>query len=125
MSKASELDRKVKLYILECVSSEAETRNVVDIIEYIGDRFHSEMGWSINRIGEHATMVSWLQGLALDIAYMNGDIINLAIEWGSLPENATEGEQGKILDNYWRLMAAKTLQLVRQYRVPKVKELSE
>ena len=123
MSKLSELDRKVKLYILECVSSNAETRNVVDIIEYIGNRFHSEMGWSISSIGEHATMVSWLQGIALDIAYTNSDIINLAVKWGSLDENATEGEQGKILDNYWRLMATKTLQLVHQCRVPKTKEV--
>ena len=105
------------------MSSNAETRNVVDIIEYIGNRFHSEMGWSISSIGEHATMVSWLQGIALDIAYTNSDIINLAVKWGSLDENATEGEQGKILDNYWRLMATKTLQLVHQCRVPKTKEV--
>ena len=64
-------------------------------------------------------MIEWLQGLALPIAFYNSDILQLAKDWGSIPHDATEKQEYKILDNYWRFMAAKILQLIDGYRVPK------
>ena len=123
MSKASELDRKVKLYILTSVSDKAESNKPIEIIKYIEQRFYNEMQWSVNQVGEQSTMQSWLQGLALDIAFSNVDILQLAVEWDCLTEDATEAQEGKFLDHYWQMMSAKTLQLIRQYRVPTTEEV--
>lgn len=119
MSKSSELDRKVKLYILNAVSDQAESTKVLEIVEYIKNRFESEYGWRVAQVGRQQAMIDWLQGLALDIEYMNYKILELAVKWGSLDENATERAENKILVNYWSFMAAKVLQLIDGYRVPK------
>jgi hypothetical protein len=110
MSKSSELDKAVKLYLLECIEGDIETTK---------DRFTSEYGWRIDRIGKIRSIAEWLQGLALNIAFYNHDIIELAKAWGSIPEDATEKQKQKILDNYWIFMANKLHQLFEGYRVPK------
>lgn len=119
MSKSSELDRKAKLYILKAVSDQAETDKVLEIVAYIKNRFESEYGWRVAQVGRQSAMIDWLQGLALHIEYRNHKIIELAVQWGSLDENATERAENKILVNYWSFMAAKVLQLIDGYRVPK------
>lgn len=72
---------------------------------YSHARFTSEYGWMIERVGKINAVREWLQGLALNIAFYNSDIIDLAIKSGSLPENHTEKQADKILDNYWYFMA--------------------
>ena len=119
MSKSNELDQKAKLYILRAVSDQAETDKVLEIVEYIKNRFESEYGWRVAQVGRQAAMIDWLQGLALNIEYMNYKILDLAVQWGSLDKNATERAEDKILINYWSFMSAKVLQLIDGYRVPK------
>ena len=121
MSKASELDQAIKRYILSTVAEDAEASDQMPV-EYIRSRFQSEYGWRIKQAGRQTAMIDWLQGLAIPIAFYNWDILNLAKQWGSLPADATERHEDKILDNYWRFMAAKTLQLLDGYRVPKTLE---
>jgi hypothetical protein len=60
-----------------------------------------------------------LQGLpsCLNIVFSNYDIIQLAKSWESLPENATEKQEDKILSNYFNFMAAKFFQLCSQNKV--------
>ena len=74
-------------------------------IDYIFNRFYSEYDWNIKRIGKLNAMTEWLQGLALDIEYTNGSIIQLAEEMCSIEPNPSEKMQEKILANYWRFMA--------------------
>ena len=74
-------------------------------IDYIYNRFYSEYDWNIKRIGKLKAMTEWLQGLALDIEYTNGSIIQLAEEMDSIEPNPSEKLQEKILANYWRFMA--------------------
>ena len=64
-------------------------------------------------------MTEWLQGLALPIDYTYYNIIQLAKEWGSIPQDATAKQEDKICDNYWLFMANKLRQLFEGYRVPK------
>jgi len=61
----------------------------------------------------------WLQGLpsAIDIEYYNFDIIQLAKKWEAIPQNATEKQEQKILDNYWDFMSCKFFQLCKQNKV--------
>ena len=120
MSKSTDLDQAVKRYILDCVQldeSEQPIPTTAEKIAYIARRFESETKYS--KQTDIQRMTSWLQGLALGIAYSSHDILKLAVAWGSIPADATEKQEQKILDNYFHLMANKTAQLIRGYHVPK------
>ena len=125
MSKSSELDRTAKRYILDCIDnsgySETPLNTDKEKINFLLECFKSEYSWAINRYGEPKALVEWLQGLpsSISIVFYNCDILKLATDWGSLPANATEKQQDKILENYWNFMANKISQLFRSYRVPK------
>jgi hypothetical protein len=118
MSKSSELDRAVKLYILDSIDCEGTHQEKID---YVKECFNTEYGWMIPKAGEIDSLASWLQGLpsALDLPYWNHAIIELAKEWGSIPEDATEKQEDKILENYWNFIANKLSQLMNGYRIPK------
>jgi len=62
-----------------------------------------------------------VDGLAIDIAYTNYDIVELAKKWGSLSDNPTNAECEWITSNYFDFMAAKTIQLFNGYRLPQPK----
>ena len=123
MSRSSELDRVVKLHILNSVSDQADTLIINDIIAYIKDRFNSEMKWRIDQAGQQTAMIDWIQGLSLNIEYNNHDILDLAVKWGSLDKNYSDKQADKILSHYWQFMAVKTLQLIGGYRLPKGAQL--
>ena len=120
MSKSADLDQAVKRYILECVEVDEAEQPILttdEKIAYIARRFESETKYS--KQTDIQRMTSWLQGLALDIAFYNDDILKLAVAWGSIPADATEKQEQKIIDGYYHLMANKTAQLIRGYHVPK------
>ena len=118
MSKSSELDRTVKLYILDSIDCEGTTQEKID---FVRECFTSEYGWMIPKAGEIDSLASWLQGLpsAVSIAFYNQDILSLAKTWDSIPEDATEKQEDKILENYWNFIANKLSQLMNGYRIPK------
>lgn len=121
MSKSRELDIKAKLYILDCLAEDSdgnEYHTHEERIAYLEKRFTSEYSWQIKRIGQQNALQEWLQGLAIPIEFMNHNILELAKSWGSLSDDATEAQEGKILDNYWSLMAAKCDQLIRRSTLP-------
>ncbi|BAQ84205.1 hypothetical protein [uncultured Mediterranean phage uvMED] len=125
MSKSTELDKKAKLYLLDAMRSYLEDDYSIDsfnnneIIDFIKSSFYSTNQWSIDRYGRQKSLTDWLQGLALPIDFYYCDIIQLAKDWGSIPQNATEKQESKICDNYWSFMANKLGQLFDGYRVPK------
>lgn len=120
-TKGHELDKIVKTYILSHIDASAyqeqEPADDAEKIHFLYMTFQSEYGWSIPRYGLVGALREWFRGLpsACHIAFYNSDIIQLAEKWGSLPKNASEREQQKILDNYWNLIANKTAQLFRKY----------
>lgn len=122
--KRKSIDDQAKRYILavlaeEIIAESGGNPSCGDCIEYMRDRFQSEMGWDIDRSGRQKAMQNWLQGLAIPIEFWNSGIVELAQAWGSLPENPTETQQDKIIENYFPMMATKALQLLDGYRVPK------
>ena len=124
MSKSTELDQTVKKYILNAIDPdycEADPDNIKSLIDGLKKSFYIEHGFNVERIGEQAAFAEWLQGLptACGIDFQNYEILKLAVLWGSIPENATEKQEDKILENWWRFIAAKTCQLFRGYHVPK------
>ena len=125
----SKLDKQAKLYLLEAMrshlegydftESDIEAMNNGEVSALTRWVFIREYQWQLERKGIVGALTEWLQGLALPIEYMNYDIIQLAKDWGSLPENATEKQEDDICDNYWNFMANKLSQLFDGYRVPK------
>lgn len=67
----------------------------------------------------HAILANHLSGLPsyINIPFKNWEILELAKKWGSIPENATEKQEDKILENYWDFMAAQIFKLFRKYNI--------
>ena len=74
-------------------------------IDYIYERFYSESGHLVEKIGLQKAIADWLNGLALDIEYHNDGIIQLAIDMGSIDEKPSEKLKAKVIDNYFNFMA--------------------
>jgi hypothetical protein len=98
-----------KEYILECLKTEDifidKQPTEEELINYLFDRFFSEYGWLMERVGKQQALIDWLQGLAINIPYWNGDIIDLAIEMGSIDANPSDQLTEKVCENYFTFMA--------------------
>jgi len=104
----TEYKKNYKNYILSTIEEDTEGKPIKtdeEKIKYIFDRFYSEYGWNIERVGKQKAMSEWLSGLALDLEYYYSDIIKLAIKMGSIDENPSEKMQNKVCENYWDFMA--------------------
>ena len=108
----TEYKKNYKAYILECISTEFNWDDLIekdlsddDLINYLFDRFYSECGWAIPREGKRSAMTGWLQGLAIAIPYTYSDVIELAVEMGSIDENPSEELEDRVIDNYFSFMA--------------------
>ena len=125
MSISSELDQKVKQYILDCIDLEcyeetAETAQeaALKVVGFI----MKEADNTYNRkklVSDQAIIADHIVGLPsyLNIAFSNYDILQLAVKWGSIPVNAIDKQEQKILDNYFNLIASKLLQISRGHNV--------
>jgi len=104
-----------KNYILDCIDSEDDLINQEltrdQKIQYLFDRFNSEYGWNIQRVGKYKAMEEWLSGLAINIPYTYFDIIELAKEMGSIDSNPSQALQDRVCENYFGFMAQMVLLL--------------
>ena len=104
-----------KNYILDCIDSEDDLINQELIrdqkIQYLFNRFNSEYGWNIQRVGKYKAMQEWLSGLAINIPYTYFDIIELAKEMGSIDSNPSQALQDRVCANYFGFMAQMVLLL--------------
>jgi hypothetical protein len=95
-----------KRYILDTIEIEGnELASDEEKIEYLFNRFHSEYDHQIKRYGKYKAMSEWLSGLALSTPYYYDDIIQLAVDMGSIEENPSDELQSKVINNYWEFMA--------------------
>jgi len=95
-------------YILDTIDEDINGNtltNKKNKISYIFERFYSEYSWNIEQQGKLKAMTDWLSGLALNIDYTYYNIIQLAIEMGSIDKNANESLKDKVCDNYFNFMA--------------------
>lgn len=121
---AHQIDQAVKTVIIESLDFSGYDDQPVTVSHALARgkaEFEQTQGWNIKRKGYQAALAEYLQGLPswVNIPFMNHDILLFAVEVGSLPENATEEQEDKILDNYWAFMANKLDQLFRGSRIPK------
>jgi hypothetical protein len=115
-SKYSQLAQQL---ILENIDSDGYGVNIktdIDKIKFLKKTFLDEYGWAVGRMGLQSAVESWLRGLpsSLTLPFYNDEILEVAKQWGSLPINATEKQEDKILNNYWKLMAANVVKLFRK-----------
>ena len=104
----TEYKKNYKKYILDCVqldNEEKELKTDQEKINYIFDRFNSEYGWNIERVGKFKAMSEWLSGLALPIEFYYDDIVKLAIKMGSIDENPSDKLRYRVEQGYFDFMA--------------------
>ena len=104
----TEYKKNYKNYILSTIEEDGEGKPLTtesEKINYIFDRFNSEYGFMIERVGKQKAIAEWLQGLALDIEYYYNDIVNLAVKMGSINPNPSDQLRSKVEQNYWLFMA--------------------
>jgi len=84
-----------------------ENEKLRNPIKYFFHIFYKEQGWEINKMGEMKALTEWLMGLpsVIYLPYYYGEQIELAKKFGSIPQNATEKEEQKIIDNYYNFFA--------------------
>tara|TARA_R110001592_G_scaffold362400_1_gene676074 strand:- start:1031 stop:1393 length:363 start_codon:yes stop_codon:yes gene_type:complete len=104
-TKYKENYKKYILGTIEIGINDEPLKTDKEKIEYIFNRFYSEYGFMIKRIGKQGAMAEWLSGLALNIEYYYNDIVNLAIEMGSINPNPSDELRNKIEQDYFFFMA--------------------
>ena len=119
------LDSTVKQYILDCIDLDCydeSASNPQEAAKKVISFIISEADFPRNRQlfgSDQGIIANHLAGLPsyIDIEYRNHEIINLAVKWGSLPEDYTEKQADKVLDNWFNFIAAKLIQISNGYRV--------
>ena len=100
--------KNYKNYILSTIEENGEGKPLTsesEKISYIFNRFNSEYGFMIERVGKYKAMSEWLSGLALDIEYYNDAIVDLAIKMGSINPKPNDKLKNTVAANYWDFMA--------------------
>jgi hypothetical protein len=104
----TEYKKNYKNYILSTIEEDGEGKPLTTEskkIDYIFDRFNSEYGFMIERVGKYKAMSEWLSGLALDIEYYDDAIVDLAIKMGSINPNPNDKLKNTVTQNYFDFMA--------------------
>lgn len=84
------------------------------------DTFMSEVGkWHIPQVGRMQALVNWLSGLpsSLHIPFNYVDIIALAKELGTIPQDASEKKLDAVCEKYFPWLAMRILGMWRRYDV--------
>jgi hypothetical protein len=109
-------------YLIDCIDGEGYGEELVtdrDKIQFLFNTFKSEYVCEAH-LKRYETLQGcfeeWIQGLpsCFNIPFYNYDIIALAKEMGSLVEDATEKQEDKIIENYWRFITTKVFRLFRR-----------
>ena len=104
----TEYKKNYKNYILNTIEEDGEGKPLnteKEKIKYLFDRFNSEYGFMIERVGKQKAIAEWLSGLALDIEYYYDDIVKLAVKMGSIDPNPNDKLRSKVEQGYWDFMA--------------------
>lgn len=108
---------RYKQYILDQITDDGWDNPLTDRrekIAHIIDRFNNEYGHEIPRQGKPKALAEWLSGIALPIATYNSEIIDLAVEMGSIDENPNDRLIDRVLENYYPFMANMILEMERE-----------
>jgi hypothetical protein len=116
----------VKDYIIGCIDSEAyevETTTEAEKLQFLYNTFVLEYWYDYNKKYYKGSIYKcfegWIQGLpsVFNIDFENYRIIELAKAWGSIPQDADDRREDKILENWFNFITVKTFQLFRKYKI--------
>ena len=105
----NEIQPMIRQYILECIDEGLEGEDLTTDqakIKYLRDRFNSEYGWMIQRVGTVKACREWLLGLALMVDYTYYDIEQRLKLWGIIDGTESEKKLDAELDRYWDRLAS-------------------
>ena len=128
-TQSAKLDKTAKAYIINCISDDGfnnedgtptyNTDTEQDKVTFLFNTLLHAKDYEFkrNNINKTDIIEDWLRGLpsSINIEFSNYDILQLAKKWGSIPQDATEKQEDKILENYWHFIANKTRQLFTKY----------
>lgn len=98
-------------YILDSIDGDGygvELTTDKQKVDFIYKTFSSEYAHQIKYYGnEVRAFAEYLAGLpsCINVEFRNFYILEMAKQWGSLPENATEKQEEKIISNWFNYMA--------------------
>jgi len=111
-------------YVLNCIPDSEEIRKYYgvdtttdgDRVKFVLDTFSSEYSNEYNRKrwpNDQDRITQWLRGVpsVINISVDYDDIANWLIVWGVLPENYTEKQYYKHVNNWFSVIAYRLLQL--------------
>ena len=108
-------------YLEGVINSEFEG-TTAERLQQVLEAFNSEYNYPGNKRrhpGLQNRFAEWLMGLpnALNVEYRNFAILELAKKWESIPQDATEKQEDRIIENWFNFAAAKFFQLCRFNKV--------
>ena len=104
----TEYKKNYKNYILSTIEEDGEGKPLTtdqEKINYIFNRFNSEYGFMIERVGKQKAISEWLSGLALDLPFYYNEIVDLAVKMGSIDPNPNDKLRERVEQGYWDFMA--------------------
>ena len=104
----TEYKKNYKNYILSTIEEDGEGKPLTsdkEKINYIFDRFNSEHGFMVERVGKQKAISEWLSGLALDLPFYYNEIVDLAVKMGSIDPNPNDKVRERVEQGYWDFMA--------------------
>lgn len=106
----------VEQYIVDSIDIDVETDE--DKIRFLFENFNHK---HTDNYQMRKALEEYLKGLPdyINLPSYDSEKIRMAINFGALPENATEKEKEKILNNYWPFMAKRIMVLFKKYDLNK------
>jgi len=124
--ETKERNKLVFDYVLDCIdldgfNLEKQPETDQEKLQFVVDTFKQEYNdWNKRNYPNLQLRFSeWLKGLpsSFNVDFENYKILQIAKEWGSLPENAKTWQEDKILNNWFNFIAAKFFVLCRKNKV--------
>jgi hypothetical protein len=122
-SESKRRNHLIKQYIVSNIdNSSYEEKPRVDTrdkLQFLYDTFMSEYGWRVEQVGLTNALKDYFQGLpsSCTVAFYNDEILFLGKKWNLLAVNDTEKAQDNFLNNWFNMIANKTSQLFRHYKI--------
>lgn len=110
-------------YILDCINSEEiELKNDKDKIAFLSVQFDCEYNNTYNKKrypNLQNRLSNWFMGLpsSFNIDFANYRILEIAKDFNSLPQDASEKQENDVLNNWFNLVAFKVLQLAKKNNI--------
>ena len=125
-STNSKVKAKINQYILDAIDGEGYERTPdtdQQKLLFLATTFKREYCFQ-NNFRQYKTVQEvlrqWIMGLpsCFNIAFNYCDILEVAKSFGNIPEEMTEKQEDKIIENWFNFIAAKTLQLMQKNSIP-------